>query len=110
MHHQRVHAGGEDHAELKDGEERSLYSWRPANYTEFWGKTLEEGIRGKLGAEEPDIPAAMKVKYLVIDFTLKMNFLVPQTHHMSAVQFSYTKSSLPTQLYGSLARPNQPCG
>ena len=92
-------------AELKDGEEGSLYSWKPANYTEFWGKTLEEGSRGKLGAEEPDITAAMEVKNLVMVLTLIMNILIPQTHHMSAVQFSYTQSSLPTQFNSLVAWP-----
>ena len=40
--------------ELREGELRGLYSWRPANHSDFWGRTLEEGIRGKLGALRPD--------------------------------------------------------
>ena len=47
--------------EMQEREERNLYSWRPANVSEFWGKTLEEGTNGKLGAEKPDISAALKV-------------------------------------------------
>ena len=47
-------------AELKEGAKTSLYTWTPANYTEFWGKTLEEAITGKLGTEKPNMPA-MKV-------------------------------------------------
>jgi len=57
----------------------SIYSWRPTKYMEFWGKTLEEGINGLLGTEKPDIPAIMKA------------------HMMSAVQLSYSSSSLPSQ-------------
>ena len=44
-------------AELEEGAKASLYTWTPANYTEFWGKTLEEAIMGKLGTEQPDMPA-----------------------------------------------------
>ena len=47
--------------EMQALEERKLYSWKPANVSEFWGKTFEEGINGKLGAEKPDISAALKV-------------------------------------------------
>ena len=47
--------------EMQVLEERKLYSWKHANVSEFWGKTLEEGINGKLGAEKPDISAALKV-------------------------------------------------
>ena len=47
--------------EMQALEERNLYSWKPANMSEFWGKTLEEGINGKLGAEKPDISTALKV-------------------------------------------------
>ena len=42
--------------EMKVGEDMN-----PANVSEFLGKTLEEGINGKLGAEKPDISAALKV-------------------------------------------------
>ena len=38
---------------LNKGEDNSMYGWKPANFTEFWGKTLEEGINGKLGADKP---------------------------------------------------------
>ena len=47
--------------ELEEGERRSLYTWKPGNATQFWGKTLEEGIKGKLGAERPDIRVTKKV-------------------------------------------------
>ena len=42
--------------ELKEGERRSLYTWTPSNFSDFWGKSLEEGKMGKLGAERPGIP------------------------------------------------------
>ena len=47
--------------EMKVGEDMYLYSWNPANVSEFLGKTMEEDINGKLGAEKPDISAALKV-------------------------------------------------
>ena len=48
--------------ELKKGAVMSLYSWKPANFTEFWGKTLDEGINGKLGADKPEWVKASKVR------------------------------------------------
>uniref|UniRef100_A0A7E4VXS9 SMB domain-containing protein n=1 Tax=Panagrellus redivivus TaxID=6233 RepID=A0A7E4VXS9_PANRE len=30
------------------------YSWRPTNYTKFWGRSLEDGIRYRLGTLFPD--------------------------------------------------------
>merc|ERR1719209_1529512 len=53
--------------EVREGEEEGLYSWRPANYSSFWGRTLEEGVNGKLGSLTPQ----------------------PMLQHMSAIQFSY---------------------
>ena len=47
--------------ELMEGEEESIYSWKPANFSEFWGKTLEDGINGKLGATKPDLRVTKKV-------------------------------------------------
>ena len=44
---------GEVVEELREGEGRGLYNWRPSNYTQFWGRSLEEGVRGKLGALRP---------------------------------------------------------
>ena len=32
---------------------RTTELWRPANYSQFWGKTLEDGVRGRLGAAWP---------------------------------------------------------
>lgn len=60
--------------ELREGEARSLYSWRPSNYSEFWGRSLEDGIRGKLGSLRPQA----------------------MLRHMSAIQFSYDASNLPS--------------
>ena len=37
-------------------------TWRAANYSQFWGKTLEDGIQGRLGARWPDYPVG---KYLI---------------------------------------------
>ena len=56
--------------ELKLGEESALYNWTPANYTEFWGKTLEDA-KGKLGCNKPDMPA-MKVIFFIF---LKKDFI-----------------------------------
>ena len=53
--------------ELRKGEESSLYTWRPGNHTDFWGRTLDEGIKGKLGAEKPILPTAVKVKFKLIE-------------------------------------------
>ena len=47
--------------ELEDGERTSLYTWKPSNFSDFWGKTLEEGKKGKLGANRPEVPAPEKV-------------------------------------------------
>jgi hypothetical protein len=35
-----------------------LYSWVGANYSAYWGRTLEEGIEKRLGAFRPDFPVA----------------------------------------------------
>ena len=29
--------------------------WTPGNYSQFWGKTLEQGKWGKLGTEDPQV-------------------------------------------------------
>ena len=47
--------------ELGDGERKSLYTWKPSNHSEFWGKTLQEGKRGKLGAERPEMQVTVGV-------------------------------------------------
>ena len=47
--------------ELEDGERTSLYTWKPSNFSEFWGKTLEDGKNGKLGAKRPEVPVTEKV-------------------------------------------------
>ena len=47
--------------ELQEGADKFIYTWKPANSSEFWGKTLEEGINGKLGADKPDILVTVKV-------------------------------------------------
>jgi len=39
---------------LRDG----LFSWVGANYSAYWGRTLEEGIKKRLGAFRPDFPVA----------------------------------------------------
>ena len=53
---------------ITEMEGNSTYSWKPTKYVEFWGKTLEEGINGKLGAEKPNIPAALEVTFVYIVF------------------------------------------
>jgi len=35
-----------------------LYSWAGSNYSAYWGRTLEEGIKKRLGAFRPDFPVA----------------------------------------------------
>ncbi len=35
-----------------------LYSWVGANYSTYWGRTLDEGIEKRLGAFRPDFPVA----------------------------------------------------
>ena len=44
-----------------EGEEKSIYTWKASNHTDFWRKTLEEGINGKLGADKPDMMVTVKV-------------------------------------------------
>ena len=41
--------------ELEEGEKKSLYTWKPSNYSEFWGRTLAEGKSGKLGTKKPEM-------------------------------------------------------
>ena len=48
-------------SEMIEGEKQSIYTWKAANITEFWGKTLQEGINGKLGADKPDMMVTGKV-------------------------------------------------
>ncbi|KFQ14459.1 Tubulointerstitial nephritis antigen-like, partial [Leptosomus discolor] len=55
----------EDHACLMDGElidaiNRGNYGWRAANYSQFWGMTLEDGIRHRLGTFRPS-PTVMNM-------------------------------------------------
>jgi hypothetical protein len=33
-------------------------SWVGANYSAYWGRTLEEGIKKQLGTFRPDFPVA----------------------------------------------------
>ena len=46
---------------IEAGYNNHLYTWRPANTSQFWGITLEDGITERLGAEKPDVPASLKV-------------------------------------------------
>ena len=39
-----------------------IYTWKGSNYSMFWGKTLEEGIKGKLGAIKPFVFTYSQVK------------------------------------------------
>ena len=59
-------------AEMQEGNEKSLYTWTPANISKFWGITLEDGINERLGAENPEVSAALKVSlhfpFLIIQF------------------------------------------
>ncbi|NXN05912.1 TINAL protein, partial [Sylvia borin] len=55
----------EDRACLMDGElidavNRGNYGWRAANYSQFWGMTLEDGIRHRLGTFRPS-PTVMNM-------------------------------------------------
>lgn len=38
----------------------SAHSWRAANYSQFWGMTLEDGIRYRLGTFRPS-PTVMNM-------------------------------------------------
>ena len=64
--------GEKDMAEVKEGYEKSLYTWKPANISKFWGITLEDGINERLGAEKPEVSAALKVSlhfpFVIIQF------------------------------------------
>jgi len=42
--------------DLLDEISRTSGSWKPSNYSQFWGKTVEEGVLGRLGAEWPKPP------------------------------------------------------
>ena len=45
--------------ELTEGHIRGQYTWRPAaNYSQFWGKTLREGMAQRLGTERPGDPVS----------------------------------------------------
>ena len=57
--------------QLQEGNEHSLYSWKPANTSQFWGISLEDGIKERLGAEKPDVPAALKVSVKCVVQTLQ---------------------------------------
>jgi hypothetical protein len=37
--------------------------WTPGNYSQFWGRTLNEGQNGKLGTEPPPV---RKISYIHI--------------------------------------------
>ena len=50
-------------AELHAENENSLYTWKPANISKFWGITLEDGVNERLGAEKPDVSTASKVSF-----------------------------------------------
>ena len=64
-------------AEMQEGNEKTLYTWKPANISKFWGITLEDGINKRLGAEKPEISPALKVSlhfpFLVIQFNKSIN-------------------------------------
>jgi hypothetical protein len=98
--------------ELREGEEKSFYTWKPANFTEFWGKTLEEGINGKLGADKPDMPAALKVWYIVShDYTNIQPFSLSMSdpsHVRSPVLLLPLHPAKYIQLRDCLARLDQP--
>jgi hypothetical protein len=47
-----------------------LYSWVRANYSAFWGLTLEEGIKKRLGAFRPDFPVAAGQQVSLIWYVL----------------------------------------
>ena len=50
-------------AELQKGYKKSLYTWKPANIFKFWVILLEDGISERLGAEKPDVLAALEVSF-----------------------------------------------
>uniref|UniRef100_A0A8C4W8T2 Tubulointerstitial nephritis antigen like 1 n=1 Tax=Gopherus evgoodei TaxID=1825980 RepID=A0A8C4W8T2_9SAUR len=63
----------EQHACLIDGEmidaiNRGNYGWRAANYSHFWGMTLDEGIRYRLGTIKPP-PLVMHMNELQVSLS-----------------------------------------
>ncbi|PKU27472.1 tubulointerstitial nephritis antigehypothetical protein [Limosa lapponica baueri] len=46
--------------DLIDAVNRGNYGWRAANYSQFWGMTLEDGIRHRLGTFRPS-PTVMNM-------------------------------------------------
>ena len=42
--------------DLLDRITRDSDTWTPTNYSLFWGITLEDGVRGRLGARWPKSP------------------------------------------------------
>ena len=44
------------------GGRRGVYGWKPGNYSEFWGVSLQHGIDGLLGTEEPTYQTGLKFR------------------------------------------------
>ncbi|XP_075294130.1 tubulointerstitial nephritis antigen-like isoform X1 [Opisthocomus hoazin] len=70
----------EDHACLMDGDlidavNRGNYGWRAANYSQFWGMRLEDGIRHRLGTFRPS-PTVMNMNEM--HMTMDSNEVLPR--------------------------------
>ena len=49
---------------------RDADTWEPVNYTMFWGKTLDLGVTGLLGAAWPSPPVSGKKKKTITYFMI----------------------------------------
>jgi len=78
-------------------------------YMEFLGKTLEEGINGKLGTEKPDIPAILKVWCMAFDISHRWTICAGPPYVSSAAVLLLLLPPLRVQLPVHLAWPDQPC-
>ncbi|NXO61788.1 TINAL protein, partial [Phainopepla nitens] len=82
----------EDHACLMDAElidavNRGNFGWRAANYSQFWGMTLEDGIRYRLGTFRPS-PTVMNMNEMHVsaprgetEARQRLSLPVPVTPH-----------------------------
>ncbi|NWT01039.1 TINAL protein, partial [Mionectes macconnelli] len=90
----------EDHACLMDGElidavNRGNYGWRATNYSQFWGMTLEDGIRHRLGTFRPS-PTVMNMNEMHMN--MDSNEVLPQ-HFDAAAKW-------PGMIHGPLDQGN----
>ena len=49
-------------------------SWTAGNNSQFWGRTQDEGVAGRLGAVWPQYPVSMKLRLYNVTQCLKIIF------------------------------------